>query len=189
MAVGVVVVPGYGDSGPAHWQSFACRRHPHWRRVRQADWERPEVEPWVAALDAEVRALDGPLVLVAHSLGCITVVEWATRRRADVRGALLVAPADTDELPFFGDVPLVPLPFPSIVVASRNDPYARFERSQAFAAAWGSRLVDAGAAGHLNAEAGYGDWPRIESWLGPWLGTAPGAGAAAGRGVAAVLPG
>jgi predicted alpha/beta hydrolase family esterase len=52
------------------------------------------------------------------------------------------------------------LQFPSVVVASRNDPWCTFMRASAMAHAWGSRLVDCGNAGHINADSKLGDWPE-----------------------------
>jgi predicted alpha/beta hydrolase family esterase len=166
----LLTVPGLEGSGPAHWQSLWEGLFPTARRVEQRDWHAPEREAWVAALEAAVAACPAPPVLVAHSLGCDAVVHWAARhggaggaRRA--RGALLVAPPDLEApglppaLHSFRPVPLAPLPFPSLLVASRDDPWARWEASEALARAWGSRLVDAGRAGHLNGASGLGAWP------------------------------
>jgi predicted alpha/beta hydrolase family esterase len=89
------------------------------------------------------------------------------RPGARAAGALLVAPADVDspahtadEVRNFSPIPLVPLPFPSIVVTSTDDPFVTPARAAAFARAWGSRLVTFERAGHLNADAGFGPWPE-----------------------------
>lgn len=161
----VIIVPGLGDSGPEHWQTLWGRDHPSYRRVRQRDWQQPQVDEWVDALERQIRRAPSPVVLVGHSLGCITIAEWAVRHWADIRGALLVAPADIDQRPFFERVPLRPLPFPSILVASQNDPYLEPERARLFARQWGSRLIDIGRAGHINVEAGFGPWPQGEALL------------------------
>src|SRR5258706_6003971 len=166
MSVTVLVLPGYGDSGPDHWQTLWERRHGY-ARVVQDDWERPEVAAWKGRLCAAVAGAGGPVVLVAHSLGCALVAHAAAddHVRARVARALLVAPADVDEIrqllpeiESFAPMPMAPLPFPSVVVASTNDPYADAARVRAFASAWGARLVDVGAAGHINAESGLGEW-------------------------------
>ncbi len=60
----------------------------------------------------------------------------------------------------FGPYPRDPLPFPSVVIASRNDPYGAFEVAEDNAAAWGSLFIDAGESGHLNADSGHGPWPE-----------------------------
>jgi predicted alpha/beta hydrolase family esterase len=133
--------------------------------VHQQDWYQPQVEAWVDALDREIRRATRPVILAGHSLGCITIAEWAARRWADIRGALLVAPADTDRQPFFDTVPLRPLPFPSILVASTNDPYLELDRAKQLAQHWGSRLINLGLAGHINVDSGFGPWPEGEALL------------------------
>lgn len=171
----VLIVPGWGNSGPDHWQSLWEEAGPDRVRVRQDDWDRPDLDRWVAALDAAVAACPGPPVLVAHSLGCTTVAHWAARTpTAPVRAALLVAPPDVDrveqpELLGFRPVPRAPLPFPALVVGSRNDPWTTGARAAEFAAAWGCGFTDAGEAGHLNSEAGYGPWPEGERLLAALL--------------------
>lgn len=161
----VILVPGLGDSGPDHWQSRWGHAHPAYRRVRQRNWHQPEVAAWVDALDREIRQAPSPVILVGHSLGCITIAEWAQRAWADIRGALLVAPADVDQRPFFETTPLRPLPFPSVLVASDDDPYLTLDRARLFAQHWGSRLVNLGQVGHINVESGFGPWPEGETLL------------------------
>ena len=162
----VLVVPGYTSSGPGHWQSLWERSHPWFRRVQQRDWENPRCADWVDALHETIVEHEEPVFLVAHSLGCIAVVHWARRFRHPVAGALLVAPADVERpgapepIRNFAPIPLRKLPFPSIVVSSSDDPYLSPERAAHFAACWGSRLVDTGAAGHVNTDAGFGPWPE-----------------------------
>jgi predicted alpha/beta hydrolase family esterase len=129
----------------------------------------------VADLHRAIAEEPGPVVLVAHSAGCITVAQWASAHSGPVRAALLVAPPYFDPAwtPGHDDppdaraivVPLSALPFPSILVASRTDPHATFEQSEGYARAWGSRLVDAGDAGHISTASGYGPWPAGELLL------------------------
>jgi uncharacterized protein len=166
-AASVLVLPGYGDSGPEHWQSRWEAADPRLRRVAQRDWLEPELDDWVATLEREVSACPMPPVLAAHSLGCILVAHWAQRTRRPIRGALLVAPVDADAvapvldaIDSFRPVPLVRLPFPSIVVASDDDVYTTRARAEAFARAWGSRFVGLAGAGHINGDSGYGEWPE-----------------------------
>ncbi|MFJ7276536.1 RBBP9/YdeN family alpha/beta hydrolase [Kitasatospora sp. NPDC098663] len=167
-----LVLPGYQNSGPEHWQTRWEAAEPDaFRRVQQADWDHPDQNDWIARVDAAVAeaAADGPVVLVAHSLGCVTVARWVATARAGrtaaVRGALLVAPADIDtaevpQLTGFRPVALAPFPFPAVVVASTDDPWASPERARLFADAWGARYVEPGAYGHLNSDSGLGDWPE-----------------------------
>jgi len=164
--VTTLVLPGIGNSGPDHWQSRWLAEHPVFHRVQQADWDNPDLEAWCRNLEAAVHDAPSPVILMAHSLGCLLAVHWELRTSLLVRGALLVAPPDPTSPAFppeaanFAPVPLRRLPFPSILVASSNDPYATLEFSRECAAAWGSRLVDAGALGHINAASGVGEWGK-----------------------------
>ena len=153
-----ILVPGLHDSGPGHWQSRWERLDPDFDRVRQDDWEHPQLAAWAARV-GELRACDPrPAILVAHSFGCLASVHSIARAGRGVAGALLVAPADPDKFGVANLLPATALPCPSIVVASRDDPWMAFDSAAAWAGRWGSRLVDAGALGHINAESGLGDW-------------------------------
>jgi len=168
----ILILPGYGDSGPDHWQSHWERADPACHRVVQDDWLEPRLADWLHTLDRHVRECDSPPVLVAHSLACALVAHWAARSSAPAKAALLVAPADVDspvhtpdEVRSFSPIPLVRLPFPSVVVASGDDPFVEPSRAEAFAHAWGSRLITLPRAGHINADAGYGPWPDGQKLL------------------------
>ncbi|MDG5974159.1 hypothetical protein H010_02782 [Hydrogenophaga taeniospiralis CCUG 15921] len=163
----VLILPGWQSSGPDHWQSRWEALYGY-RRVDQHDWMRPRRGDWIARLEDVILGTDGPVVLVAHSLGCILTAAWAevSRSTARVQSALLVAPGDAEReelrgvLPSWSPIVRQRLPFPSILVGSRNDPYCSFERVQGLAESWGSRLVDLGERGHINAESGLGAWPE-----------------------------
>ncbi len=169
VAATVLVIPGWQNSGPRHWQTIWEQQNPIFLRVQQRDWEFPHREWWLQRISEEVRQAPGPIVFAAHSLGCIAVAHWCQVALDDVskiKGALLVAPADLDrkdsprQTKDFGPVPQRLLPFPSIVVASSNDPFCSIDRARELAHNWGSRLVDIGAAGHINGDSGLGDWPE-----------------------------
>jgi len=171
-AARVLLLPGFGNSGPGHWQTLWEARHGY-ERVLQDDWDAPGREAWIAGLDRAVRRTEGPVVIAAHSLGGAVVAHWAALApTSNVVGYLCVCPADVDsemhtpdEVRGFAPMPLAPLPFPTIVVASRTDPYVRFARAQEMSQRWGARLVDAGRAGHLNLDSGHGDWPEGHALL------------------------
>ena len=163
----VLILPGWQNSGPAHWQSRWEAAYGY-GRVEQHDWLRPLRGDWIARLEDVLLQREAPVVLVAHSLGCLLVAAWAAHSRNThrVKAALLVAPGDAEReelrplLASWSPIPLVRLPFKSTLVASRDDPYCSFERAQAFASAWGADFIDAGHKGHLNAQSGLGDWPE-----------------------------
>lgn len=168
----VLIVPGWTNSGPEHWQTLWERSDPRrFRRVEQREWDEPRLDDWVDALDAAVVAEPARVVLAAHSLGCVAIAHWATRSPRPIAGALLVAPPDVerDDMPAavgnFAPIPLRPLPFRSILIASENDEYITNERAEALARAWGSELVRAGRAGHINTDAGFGPWPEGQRLL------------------------
>ena len=168
----VLVLPGWQSSGPTHWQSRWEALYGY-TRVQQHDWMSPLRGDWITRLEEVVISREGQVVLVAHSLGCILTAAWATLSRNvhRVQAALLVAPGDVERpelqapLRSWSPIPMQPLPFASVLVASRDDPYCRFERAQDLACAWGSQWVDAGPTGHLNADSALGDWPEGHTHL------------------------
>jgi predicted alpha/beta hydrolase family esterase len=169
----ILLQPGIGDSGPAHWQSLWEASLPNCVRVPQRDWDHPNCGEWVQAIAGAVEAAGRGCVLVAHSLGCLAVVHWLAgeAEQSRVRALLLVAPPDPDGIEFprvatgFAPLPMRSLSLPAVVVASENDPYASIEFAERVAAAWQARLVNIGAAGHINAASGLADWPRGQTLL------------------------
>jgi serine hydrolase len=170
----VLILPGWQDSGPLHWQTLWEQQNSSFKRVQQKDWENPERNDWLRRIHEEVSRAVAPVVFAAHSLGCIAVAHWCQLNSADVgkiRGALLAAPADIERsdapepIRNFAPIPRQPFPFSTIVVSSSDDPYLTMDRAQEFAQAWGSRFVDIGPAGHINSGSGLGDWPEGKRML------------------------
>lgn len=163
----VLLLPGWQNSGPSHWQSRWEALH-GFARVQQHDWNQPLRGDWLIQLEEAVLAAARPVVLVAHSLGCIQTAAWATHSQNThrIRGALLVAPGDVEQpdlapqLPTWQPISRQRLPFPSLVVISHNDPYCRLDRARVLATHWGSDVHDMGDAGHINSDSGLGDWPQ-----------------------------
>lgn len=163
----ILTLPGWQGSGPEHWQSRWERLH-GLQRVEQHDWLQPRRGDWMARLEDVLLSEPTPALLVAHSLGCHLVVAWAahSRHAARVRGALLVAPPDTErenmppQLHTWRPISRMRLPFRATVVASGDDPYCATARAAEMAQCWGAPLVLAGPCGHLNAESALGDWPQ-----------------------------
>jgi uncharacterized protein len=162
----VLLVPGIGNSDPEHWQSQWETHDPSCVRVQQRDWDHPVLGDWCASLDAAIMRAGRDVVIAAHSLGCLVVAHWAAATVTAIRGALLVAVPDLDgpcvpaEITGFAPVPDATLRFPSIVVASTNDPYSTIQFAGDCAKRWGSRFINIGAAGHINSSSGLGVWPR-----------------------------
>jgi uncharacterized protein len=178
----VLIVPGLRDAVAQHWQTLLEAR------LRAAGRPVAGVPPMgradldcatrVAAIERVAQGVAGPVVIVAHSGGCIMLAHGARQTKRPVLGALLAAPPDferampegyptLDALRAGGwlPVPRQRLSFPSIVAGSRNDPLAQFDRVAEMARNWGSRLVDLGEVGHLNPASGYGEWPRAEAFI------------------------
>jgi predicted alpha/beta hydrolase family esterase len=160
----ILIHPGLGNSGPTHWQTLWEREY-GFPRVEQRDWETPDRTEWTTTLNNYVSKYDpGNLILVVHSLACITTAYWAQQYNINIKAALLVAPSDTEAENYpqgttgFKPVPLFKLPFPSIVVTSSDDYYVTVERATQFATAWGSELINVGKKGHINVASGYGEW-------------------------------
>ena len=164
--VDTLILPGLNGSPETHWQRHWARDNPDSRIVEQHDWSCPEREQWLAELERQVEMVGRDVWLVGHSLGCVLAAHFAQSRLASrIRGALLVAPCDLDATEMlhpcivrFGAMPNTHLPFPSLVVGSLNDPYMPVDRLRRTAHAWGSGLVDIGAAGHINVASGFGRW-------------------------------
>lgn len=170
-----LILPGLYDSGPEHWQSYWEREDPSCVRVQQRDWDAPRREEWQDVLDAAIASAGEPVVLVGHSSSCALVAHWAgaasAEQHARVRGALLVAPSDPEAASYpvgptgFAPMPLAPLPFRTIVVASTDDEYVTFGRARRFADAWHATLVDVGPLGHINSASGLQTWPAGRALL------------------------
>lgn len=162
----ILIHPGLGNSGPGHWQSLWEEQF-NFTRIEQRDWETPVCTEWITTLNNYVQQHDpAGVILVGHSLACTTIAYWAQKYNTRIKGALLVAPSDTEAGTYppgttgFTPVPLIKLPFKSIVAASSNDYYVTYERARSFAQSWGSELVNIGDAGHINLASGFGEWPK-----------------------------
>jgi len=160
--VRVIIVPGWRDSGPGHWQSLWTERLDDAVRVQQDDWITPSRQAWVASMARTILLQTEPVVIVAHSLGCIATTHLPADAAARIQGALLVAPADPERRSILSDFAPVlarKLPYRSVLVASSNDPYCPVRLAGAYARAWGSEFVRIQNGGHINIESGHGEWP------------------------------
>jgi predicted alpha/beta hydrolase family esterase len=178
----ILILPGLGGAGPDHWQTAWQGAFPGMLRVEQGNWETPVYEEWSARLTEAVKKARLPVVLVAHSLGTSLTMRWSNEQRdlvQKVAGAFLVAPTDRDRFDARADSPvkgwgpmiLERLPFPSMVVASRNDDRVAFDRAQRFAGSWGAYFVDAGNLGHIGSAMKLGLWPFGLFHFGRFVGS------------------
>lgn len=162
----IIIVPGIGGSGETHWQSRWEVADPRMRRFSPSNWDRPDLEDWIATLDRAVAQAKAAPLLVAHSLSCLLVAHWARRSRYRASGAMLVAPPDPSSPTFpseaagFAGPPVTVLPFPSLVIASSDDPFGSLDYARTTANGWGSEFMGIGARGHINGTSGLGDWPE-----------------------------
>lgn len=162
----LLIMPGLGSSGIKHWQSFWAREMEHAVWLEQEHWDEPKLDQWLKKLNETILMLDCPIILVAHSLSVSLVAHWAAKyKNTNIKGALLVAPADVDSSVYtpevvrnFAPIPITKLPFPSIVIASENDAYVSLERAIYFAKQWGSDFVNIGSKGHINSDSDLGLW-------------------------------
>lgn len=153
-----LIVPGLRNSGPDHWQTWFERWLPDTRRVHQQNWDQPKLVDWGARVIEEIDDSEGPIWIVAHSFGCLASVTAALSRAERIHGAFLVAPADPAR---FGEPEALlegKLSFPSLVVASSNDPWVSASVAERWAAEWGSRYLNIGNAGHINIDSEHGPW-------------------------------
>ena len=161
------IIPGLGNSGPEHWQTYFEHSGPNFTRINQEEWDAPVCTDWLNNIS---KAIDGykmsDVILIGHSLGCTTIAHWAKQSGKKIKGAMLVAPSDIENPVYtfpatgFAPIPLEKLPFPSIVASSSNDEWVSPERAAYFAQQWGSKFINIGDAGHINAIAVFGKCDR-----------------------------
>lgn len=169
----ILILPGWQDSGPEHWQSFWLKKYPNAIKVEQTDWMYPKKEEWVKTLNEYIEK-HKEIILVGHSLACATIAHWSQDYFSPsnkIKGALLVSVPDVEtknfpkEITNFSPMPIKKLNFKSIVVASEDDPYVSIERAQYFAECWGAEFINIGPHGHINSSSGFGEWEQGQKLL------------------------
>jgi predicted alpha/beta hydrolase family esterase len=166
----LLIVPGYADSSPNHWQGVWLKLFPNAVKVIQKDWINVDEKEWVKTLDSAIQLTVQPITLVGHSLGCSTILYWINSKESKksihkIKGALLVAPPDPHSKAYralsikgFDSFPLNKLPIPSILVASDNDPFLLIDQARYFADCLGSEFINIGKRGHIGEDSGLGEW-------------------------------
>ena len=160
-----LIVPGLGNSGPEHWQTYFQNSGDNFFRIDQQEWDAPTCEEWIETIDKKILEFDlATVVLIGHSLGCSTIAHWATKYKRQIKRALLVAPSDLEAPQYtfptigFTPIPLDKIKFNTIVVASADDIWVSLDRANFFADNWGSEFINIGNAGHINAVSGHTNW-------------------------------
>lgn len=172
----ILILPGWQGSGDKHWQGIWLKKYPNAVKVEQRDWINAVKDEWVSVLNNHIEEYkDNDIILVGHSLACPTIAHWADQyfdeSRPHIKGALLVCPSDTEvsdfpaEMQGFAPIPLKPLGFRTIVVASADDPWVNIDCAEYFANSWGAEFVNIGPHGHINTDAGFGEWDEGEILL------------------------
>jgi len=177
----ILIVPGYADSSPNHWQGVWLEHFSNAVKVIQKDWINVDRYVWVQTLDSAIQLAKAPIILVGHSLGCSTILYWTNSKESKksihkIKGALLVAPPDPHSETYralsikgFDPLPLDKLPFPSILVASENDPFLSVEQGRYFADRLGSEYINIGKRGHIGEDSELGEWKEGKALLGKLL--------------------
>jgi uncharacterized protein len=165
MKINYLLLPGFGNSGSEHWQTYFEKILPNCKRIEQKSWEKPVCKDWLIAInEAIIKYPAESVVLISHSMGGIAIAHWAAKFGTKIKAAMIVAPPDLDfpwqdlGLETFAPIPMEKLPFKSLIVASTNDQWATIERSEVFAKNWGSDLIFIGNSGHINTASGFGEW-------------------------------
>ena len=169
----LLIIPGLGDSGEKHWQSFWLQKFPNSTKVIQDNWEEPQLNDWLTRLDENIQKINEPTILVAHSLAVSLVMHWVSKNNnPNIIGALLVAPADVnspkhtpDFLRHFSPIPTQTIPFPSVVIGTENDTYISLERAEELASYWGSDFINIGQKGHINSDSNLEYWEEGQEFL------------------------
>ncbi len=159
-------IPGLHNSNEDHWQTrFEKADSVNFRRINQENWDEPDCETWINRIENKLKDFNhSEIILIGHSIGCVAIVKWYEKFGHQIKGALLVAPSDSESSNYpkyitgFTPIPNKRLPFATIVVASDNDHVTKIERSKEFAENWGSEIVVLENAGHIEPKSGFGAW-------------------------------
>jgi hypothetical protein len=164
-------VPGLGGSGDSHWQTYWEKTYPEIIRVEQTDWDNPVCSTWIEQLAETLnQSADKPIVLIGHSLGCATIVHAAKKQMLNgIAGAFLVAMPDVERADFpkecigFAPMPRISLSFPSLMIASENDPYISSMELKKWSDIFGAEFISVGKREHIGTAAQLEYWEEGQS--------------------------
>jgi uncharacterized protein len=52
------IIPGLGNSGPEHWQTYFETKGDNFSRIDQQEWDAPNCEDWIAKIDDALADID-----------------------------------------------------------------------------------------------------------------------------------
>lgn len=161
----IFFVPGVEGAPDGHWLSRWQTKLSTGRMIHLSRPDAPDADRWRSELLTQVESTKGPIALVGHGLGAGLIALVAAELPERVKGGFLVAPpalpnSENEHLAKFGEYSREPLMFPSLYIASRNDPDCPFDRAEEQAGDWGSLFIDAGESGRIDDASGHGPWPE-----------------------------
>jgi predicted alpha/beta hydrolase family esterase len=179
MKTKILTVPGFHGSDENHWQTWLEQEFPDSERLTGVNWVSPRIYPWAEALEKQLDTMSGQAILVAHSFGCLVSALIASWRPEKLAGVILVAPAAPQRFSHYGPInesqknlqtiastlPDQRLNTLGVLVASKNDPWMSVVQADQLSRDWGLAFYNAGNAGHINSESGYGEWPLIKDFV------------------------
>lgn len=128
----------------------------------------PQAKEWNDAVDQQIPA-DNGLILVAHSLGCVTALRFVARHQLqDVR--LLLVGAFDQGLPTYPELDSFMTPVPNYqqitpkvsratVITAKDDPIVPFHDSVNVAHQLGAKLIVQPTGGHFLTSDGFSEFP------------------------------
>jgi len=170
----VLILHGWGGSDTPHWQDYLARdlASEHFAVYFPALPHRdaPLLAQWTSTLESIIEDFR-PNIVVCHSLACMLFLHYCeTHSDVSFDKVLLVAPpaqsTDNPEIASF-----FPYPTPCInakeklLVASTNDHYATTVDAINLAMQTGCETHILEDAGHINTDAGYGEWSFALEWV------------------------
>lgn len=156
----VLIVPGLRNSDEQHWQSRWEAKLPNSKRIELAEWDTPDLEKWKQGIRAQLQNADKPVVIIAHSFGTLASASIAQEFPDKITALFLVAPADPDKFQIAAQLPQQPLPVPTQIIASSNDPWLTEAKAAYWALLWGADYLRFKNVGHINSASNLGDWPE-----------------------------
>lgn len=176
----LLIVPGFGGSGPLHWQSWIAKKYESAIWVNDLPLLEPKIHIWANAICRAIDQIEGEILILAHSFGCLASSLAIARHPQRVAAAILVAPASPARFSENGHIlpehdgtktikhllPTQPLAVTGLVIASENDPWMPFNQAAKLAKNFGFPTINLGLSGHINVDSGHGPWPLIDVLIG-----------------------